>query len=340
MRISGKVGPAEPGTRHLRTPLTRRTVLGSTAALVASPAVAQGCLVGPPPHQKGERVFLDYDQVELDASYDQNAYEPLGSQTYARLISNSEAVRARLGAPRRTAYGATDIEQLDIFRTDRPRAPIFIFIHGGNWTGQRAFNFGYAAEMFTRSGAHYIVPDFANVNDVGGDLLVLAAQVRRAIAWTYKNAATFNGDPDRIYVGGHSSGGHLCGVALTTDWREFDVPQTIIKGGLCISGMYDMTPVRLSWRRTYVNFTPAMEDAMSAQRHIDKINAPVTVAYGTLETPEFQRQSRDFASALRAAGKRVELIEARNHTHSAICESLGNPYGPAGRAALALMNLA
>ena len=318
---------------------TRRAVLGSTAALAASPAVAQGCLVGPPPHQKGARVFLDYDQVELDASYDQNAYEPLGPQTYARLVSNSEEVRARLGEPRRASYGATDIEQLDIFRTDRPRAPIFIFIHGGNWTGQVAFNLGYAAEMFTRSGAHYVVPDFANVNDVGGDLGVLAAQVRRAIAWTYKNAATLGGDPDRIYIAGHSSGGHLCGVALTTDWREFGVPQTSIKGGLCISGMFDMKPVRLSWRRTYVNFTDAMEDSMSAQRHIDKITAPVTVTYGTLETPEFQRQSRDFAAALRAAGKRVELIEARNYTHSAMCESLGNPYGAVGRAALALMNL-
>ena len=324
----------------MQPPFTRRAVLGSTAALIASPAVAQGCRVGPPEHQKGARVFLDYDQVELDAAYDQNVYEPLGPQTYARLISNSEAVRARLGAPRRIAYGPTDIEQLDIFRTDRPRAPIFIFIHGGNWTGQLAFNLGYAAEMFIRAGAHYVVPDFANVTDVGGDLGVLAAQVRRAIAWVYKNAATFDGDPDRIYIGGHSSGGHLCGVALTTDWPGFGVPATTVKGGLCISGMYEMTPVRLSWRRSYVSFTDAMADAMSSQRHIDKINAPVTVTYGTLETPEFQRQNREFASALRAAGKPVQLIEARNYTHSAICESLGHPYGPAGRAALALMNLA
>jgi arylformamidase len=78
--------------------------------------------------------------------------------------------------------------------------------------------------------------------------------VRRAIAWIYKNAATFDGDPFRphIYIdGGRSSGGHLCGVALVTDWeKEFGVPATIIKGGLCISGMYELTPVRLSWRRT------------------------------------------------------------------------------------------
>jgi acetyl esterase/lipase len=59
----------------------------------------------------------------------------------------------------------------------------------------------------------------------------MADQVRRAIAWTYKNAASFDGDPDRLYIGGHSSGGHLCGVALVTDWKNvfglFGIPGSI-----------------------------------------------------------------------------------------------------------------
>jgi arylformamidase len=114
----------------------------------------------------------------------------------------------------------------------------------------------------------------------------------------------------------------------------------ILKGGLCISGMYELTPVRLSWRRTYVNFTDAMVESMSSQRHINKIDAPVTVAYGSLETLDFQRQSREFAVALRGAGKPVQFIEGKNYTHSAMCESFGHPYGPSGRAALAMMKLA
>jgi arylformamidase len=321
--------------------VSRRSVLGSTAAMMAAPAIAQECRLGPPPHHKGPAVFMDYDQIELDAAYDQSYYEPLDGQTYARLVSNSEAARTRLGAPRRVAYGPTDIEKLDIFRTDRPKAPIFVFIPGGNWFLQKAFNAGYAAEMLTNAGAHYVVPDFASVKDVGGDLTVLATQVRRAIAWVYTNAATFDGDRDRIYIGGHSSGGHLCGVALVTDWeKDFGVPATIVKGGLCISGMFELTPVRLSWRRTYVNFSDATVESMSSSRHIDRIAAPVTVAYGSLETPDFQRQSRDFAAALRAAGKTVELIEGKNYTHAAMSESFGHPYGPAGRAALAMMRLA
>jgi arylformamidase len=107
-----------------------------------------------------------------------------------------------------------------------------------------------------------------------------------------------------------------------------------------MSGMYEMAPVRLSWRRTYVNFTDAMADAMSAQRHIDKLNAPVVVTYGTFETPEFQRQARDFAAAIKSAGKAAELIEAANYAHVEMAETLGNPYGPNGRAALAMMGLA
>jgi arylformamidase len=86
--------------------------------------------------------------------------------------------------------------------------------------------------MLLAAGAHYVVPDFAWVQDVGGSLMVLADQLRRAIAWIYRNAVRFGIDPTRLYVGGQSSGGHLAAVALTTDWpRDFGLPADIIKGG-------------------------------------------------------------------------------------------------------------
>ena len=107
-----------------------------------------------------------------------------------------------------------------------------------------------------------------------------------------------------------------------------------------MSGMYDMKPVRLSKRSSYVKFTDAMEQSMSSQRQLDKLQAPIIVTYGTNETPEFQRQNRDFAAAVKAAGKSVELIEAPDYNHFEMCESLCDPYGPNGRAALKLMKLA
>ncbi|WP_119302102.1 alpha/beta hydrolase [Dongia deserti] len=321
--------------------MTRRTMLTAVAAMAATPSLAQECQIGVPPHEKGPPVFMDYDLEELDAAYSQEYYEPLGNRVLKRLESNSAATRARLGEPQRVAYGEDVFEKLDIYRADRPKAPIFVFIHGGLWRFGSAAQYAYPAEMFLDAGAHYVTIDFDSVTRVNGDLGVLAAQVRRAIAWVYRNAASFDGDPDRLYIGGHSSGGHLCGITLVTNWQSaFGLPADLVKGGLCMSGMYDLEPVRLSWRRNYIAFTDAMVEALSAQRHIAKLNAPVVVTYGTYETPEFIRQSRAFAAAIQATGKPVTLIEAQHYHHNEMVESLGNAYGPNGRAALAMMGLA
>jgi arylformamidase len=286
------------------------------------------------------KVWLDMTQAELDAAYDQSAYAPNREQLLARNAWNSERPRARLGAPRRYAYGPTPIEGLDVYPTRRPGAPINIFIHGGAWRGSVAKNNAIAAELFVNAGAHYVVPDFSWVQDVGGSLLPLADQVRRAVAWVYRNAADFGGDAQQLYVSGFSSGAHLAGVLLTTDWAEdFGLPADLLKAGLCMSGMYDLKPVRLSSRSRYVAFTDEMEQALSPQRHLDKLRAPVVLTYGTLETPEFQRQSRDFAAALTAIGKRVEVLVGEGYNHFELYETLATPYGLLGRAALAQMGL-
>jgi len=240
----------------------------------------------------------------------------------------------------RVAYGPSEVEKLDIYQAKRPKAPTFVFIHGGAWLVGAAKNYAATAEMFGNAGANFIALDFIAIKEAGGDIRVMADQVRRGVAWAYKNAASYNGDPDRLYIGGHSSGGHLCGVTLVTDWqKDFGLPPDMIKGGLCMSGMFDLKAVRLSKRSSYVKFTDEMEQAMSSQRHLDLLRTPVVVTYGTNETPEFQRQSRDFAAAVKTAGKQVELIEAVEYNHFEMEESLGNPFGPNGRAALAMMKL-
>jgi arylformamidase len=290
---------------------------------------------------KGPRVFLDYDQAALDAAYDQATYAANREQLIKRRIRDSELARHRIGEPERVAYGSAEIERLDIYRARRKLAPVFIFIHGGAWRSGRSKDFAGPAEMFLAAGAHYVVPDFAWVQDVGGNLMALADQVCRAVAWVYKNAACFDGDPNRLYLGGQSSGGHLAAVALTTDWqRQFTLPADIIKGGMCISGMYDLTPVRLSARSRYVAFDDATVAALSPLRHLDQLHAPLVVAYGTCETPEFQRQNREFAAAVEASGKLVELLVGEHYNHFELPETLGNPYGLLGRAGLNLMGSA
>jgi arylformamidase len=300
--------------------------------------MAPGAAALPEPDQAkafGPAVWLDMDQQALDDAYDQSKYALNRSQIVERYASNSDIARERLGAPRRIAYGPTANEALDLYPAASTSAPISIFVHGGAWQRGLAKNYAFAAELFVHAGAHHVVLDFINVIEAGGDLMPMADQVRGAIAWVYRNAASFGGDPNRIHLYGHSSGAHLGGVAMVTDWPGlFDLPADVIKTGLLCSGMYDLRPVRLSARSRYVNFTNDMEAALSTQRHIDRFTAPVALAFGTLETPEFQRQSRDFAAALRAAGKRVELLVGSHYNHFEIVETLASPYGLLGHAAL------
>src|SRR6059036_3233303 len=316
--------------------VTRRTLLGAAAAGMVLATTASGRAQQPAqqaPRVKGPRVWLDLDQKELDDAYDQSVYAPNQPQITGSYATNSEATRARLGAPRRFAYGSAPVEGLDVFTTARPNAPVNVFVHGGAWRGGLAKNYAFPAELFVNAGANFVVLDFSPVQDLGGNLTMMAEQVRRALAWVYRNAKEFGGDASRLYVSGHSSGAHLAGAALVTDWRkEFDLPADTVKGGLLCSGMYDLKPVRLSARSSYVKFTDEMEHALSTQRHLDRLNCPVIVAHGTLETPEFQRQARDFAAALKAAGKPVQLLVGVGYNHFEMPETLGNPYGLLGRA--------
>ena len=289
---------------------------------------------------KGPLVWLDMDQKELDDAYDQACWAPNREHLQKRRRLASERAIACIAPARRVAYGPTEIEKLDIYESNRPNSPINVFIHGGAWRGGFAKDSAYMAEMYLAAGAHLVVPDFVWVQEAGGSLMTMADQVRRAVAWVYKNARGFGGDPNRLYLSGQSSGGHLGGVVAITDWsKDFGLPADIIKGALLISGMYDLKPVRLSKRSKYVNFDDATEEALSAQRHIDMINMPLIIAHGTLESPEFQRQSRDFAAAVMSMGKPVEFIVGEGFNHFEMQETMGNPFGLGGRAALSMMKL-
>jgi arylformamidase len=289
---------------------------------------------------KGPLVWLDMDQKALDDAYDQMVYAPNRDQVHKRNAFNSDRVRARLGAPQRIAYGPKTMEALDLFKTAKPAAPVNVFIHGGAWRQRWAKDYAFLAEPFVRAGAHFIALDFDGVEGTKGDLLPMADQVRRGVVWAYKNAKSFGGDPDRIYVSGHSSGGHLAGCVLTTDWqKDYGVPDSIVKGGMVCSGMYDLRPVRLSKRSDYVTFTDESEEKLSSQRRIDRLNCPLIAAYGSYETPEFQRQGRDFAAAVRAAGKPVTLLVGEGYNHFEMCEMIANPHGLVGSAMIEQMKL-
>ncbi|MDO9215987.1 MAG: alpha/beta hydrolase, partial [Lacisediminimonas sp.] len=246
-------------------------------------------------------VFLSYTQAELDAAYDQTVWAPNMEQVSLRFVRASVRTRSRLGGPRRLAYGPTDIEHIDFFpaRGASGPAPLVIYVHGGAWHARSVRNYEFLAEPFVNAGAHFAALEFISVDDTGGDLFPMAAQVRAAIAWLARNAQELRVDPGRIHLSGHSSGAHLAAVALTTDWTgEYGLAADLLTSAVLVSGLYDMQPVRLSARGDYVHFTDQMEQVMSSQRHLHRIVTPAIVVHGTEESPEFQRQSREFAQAL------------------------------------------
>src|SRR5258706_1543998 len=322
--------------------VTRRTLVAAATAVTVGIASgsASAQRLPTPPRVKGPLVWLDMDQQDLDDAYDQIVYAPNQPNITERRNWNSEKTRAVLGEPTRLSYGAAEIEKIEVHKTRRANAAVAIFLHGGAWRGGRAAQNAFMAENFVKAGAHFAAVDFNNVGETGGDIFPMVDQCRRAVAWTYKNAKSFGGDPEKIYLLGHSSGAHLGGCVLISDWAKLAVPANVIKGALLGSGMYDLKPVRLSKRADYIKFTGAMEQELSTQRHLERIRTPLVLTHGSLETPEFQRQTREFHAALVAAGKPAQLIVGRGYNHYETQETLGNPYGFIGRAALALMKLA
>jgi arylformamidase len=291
---------------------------------------------------RGPLVWRDMDQKTLDDAYDQLIFAPNRDLVLARIAAASAGTRGALPAPQRVAYGPSEHEMLDIYRAPSPPtggAPINIFIHGGGWRVGSAATNALVAEPFVGAGAHAVVLDFINVDQAGGDLFPMYKQVSRAIAWVWRNAESFGGDRNRLYVSSHSSGSHLSSCALSRGWRDEGLPADFCKGALLISGMYDLEPVRLSKRSAYIKFTDEMERGLSALRHIDGLTMPLLIAHGTCESPEFQRQAREFFAAIKAAGKPAELIVGENYNHFEIFETFANPYGLLGRAMLRQMGL-
>jgi arylformamidase len=284
------------------------------------------------------KAFLDYDQAELDRQYDQRAWAPNAIEVINRYAADSEVVRRRLGEPETHPYGEGRAATLDLFRAHRPHAPIHVFIHGGAWRTLGKRDSAFAAETFVRAGAHFVALGFELLPVATLDEMV--EQVRSAIAWIFRNADRLGGDPKRIFVSGHSSGAHLAGTVVTTDWQaRFHLPQNVVKGALCISGTYDLEPVRRSARNAYVQLDAGMVDRLSPARHADNIVCPVVVGTGEHESDELKRQARDFAALIERRGVPVRLVEGAGLNHFEIINTLASPFGLLGRIALQQMGL-
>jgi arylformamidase len=322
---------------EMRLELSRRQFVG------ISSGAAAGFLLGCRPDEtetpRSPLIFREYDEAALDAAYDPAAWADNIDEVVVQLRARNASAITALGAPARHAYGSSDIEALDWYSpAEEEGAPIHVHFYGGGWRTGAANISTFIAELSVAAGAHCVLPDYVNVGDTGGDLLPLGEQCRRAVAWVYSNAQQFGANPEKIIVSGHSAGGHLAGVVLTTDWTEYGLPTDVVKAGLCVSGWFELYPVSLSSKNDYVSFTDDSIALLSPQRHVHHITAEVIVAVGTGEGPEFERQSRDFHAALAAAGKNSRLLIGDGLNHYEIVLDMGTSGGVVGRALTELIN--
>jgi len=305
--------------------MDRRQFTMSLAGLLALPGIARAA----------DPVFLGYTQEMLDQAYDQREWAANATQVIARYATDSAAVRKQF-PPQTERYGPSEAETLDIFAPEGAKGlPVMVFIHGGAWRGLQKEDASAPAPTFIRNGCLYVALNFANSPAV--TLPEMAAQCRRALLWISANIARFGGDPGRIFVSGHSSGGHLSAVMLTTDWRALGGPQDLIKGGVVMSGMYELYPVLLSARSSYVKLTSADVVALSPMRQLANLACPVMVVSGDKESPEFQRQATEFAAVLAGMGKLANRFTLFGKNHFEVPEVLNTGATPVSQAVLAMM---
>ena len=312
----------------------------SSYLIILACIVVLSCNTDSQNNLESKKVYLEYTEAALDSTYAQSYWAPNRKYVFSQLRSLIKFSQSSIGDPERIKYGSTEAEQLDLYIPNRKNAPIHIFVHGGAWrSGNGSGNNAYNARKFVELGMLYIAPDYQLATNANGSLYPMVDQLRNAVVWTYQNAEKFGGNPDRIFLSGHSAGGHLGGVLITTDWTEYGLPADVIKGAFLSSGMYDLYPVSLSSRNEYVEFTDKMVEDLSPINHIAKIRTPVILAYGTQESPEFKRQSQAFSEALKKQSKEVELHILEGYNHFEIMIALGNPYNVPGEIMIKQMNI-
>lgn len=259
-------------------------------------------------------VWGNFTQEELDRNYDQSSLVPNVGELMEQNAVDSAKIREELEVIAGVSYGPTVLERLDVFPVSQKGAPVAIYHHGGAWTRSDKNQCSYAAPGLVAAGINVLVLDFALAPTVSLDEIV--RQNRAAIAWAWHNADTYGWDRNQIHSIGHSSGGHICGMMQVTDWEGvYGLPADIIKSAAPCSGMYELEPVRLSHRNTYLDLTEQAAARNSSIRQLPAYGPPLTMAWGTGELDEFQRQSREFAAAWEAAGHEVEtfILEGLNH---------------------------
>ncbi len=271
------------------------------------------------------KLFLNYDKAGLDAQYNLRAAVKDAVEHLGECARRSGVFRSKAAVQVDVPYGPAHGERVNVYAAPKAGAPVLVFIHGGYWQRLDKNDFDYIAEPFVAAGAAVVNVNYTLAPRATMDEIV--RQVRAAIAWTWREANSFNGDPARIHVTGHSAGGHLTAMAALTQWEGFapGLPPSVVRSAVAISGLFELEPLR----HTYLNDALKL-DAAAARRNspalfVRKGAAPLALAVGAGETQEFLRQQRDFAKALAGVGDTPEAVEIAGRHHFDVIHDLAEP---------------
>ena len=264
-----------------------------------------------------------------------NAF-PDHPQWFARWAAESESARSRLDSQLGIRYGSGPKQTLDLFPARHPRAAL-LFIHGGYWRGLDKDEHSFIAPAFVEADVGVAVINYDLCPDVS--IAHIVEECRQAVAWLWREGEGHGVPAQRLFFGGHSAGGHLVAMLYATDWRRYGVPVEAIRGGVSISGVFDLEPLLQVSFNADLKLDRGKARAMSPIHCTAEVRAPLLLAVGSGETSEFGRQSWllwERWPQCRPVEAHSPLFIADRH-HFSVMSELGDDKSELTAAALQLM---
>jgi arylformamidase len=284
-----------------------------------------------------DMIYKGFRENELEYQYNPRISVPEFPELAKQRAEASRKVRESRTSFLNVPYGDTPRQALDIFPAPRAGGPVLLFIHGGYWrSGSKEENCGFVPTFVDR-GANVAIIEYdlcpaVTVTDI-------VRQARGAIAWTYCNIIRYDGNPSRLYVSGHSAGGHLTAMALAYDWEKDGLPRDIIKGAVPTSGVYDLDMVMHVSPNEQIRMTPAVAKENSPFLHPPLPVCPVIVAVGGAEPQGWQQMSEDYFKLCKERGLTCEYLVIPGANHYTLSDHMADPKSPLAQVMLKQMGL-